>query len=74
MGDMAPFGKLLIFGGAAMIVLGLIITFGSKILPLGRLPGDIAIKKGNVSFFFPIVTCIVLSVLFSIIMNLFFRR
>lgn len=74
MNEMAPLGKMLIIGGIAMVIAGLFITFGMKYLPLGRLPGDIAVRRGNFSFFFPVVTCIVISVILSVIMNLFFRR
>ncbi|PZE20231.1 DUF2905 domain-containing protein [Paenibacillus xerothermodurans] len=65
---MNPIAKLLIVGGIVMIVIGLIWAVGGKYLNLGRLPGDIAVEKGNVKFYFPIVTCIVLSVALSLIM------
>jgi hypothetical protein len=42
-------------------------------LPLGRLPGDITIRRGNGTFYFPIVTCLVLSVLFTLLMSLLRR-
>ncbi len=75
---MNPFedlGKMLIFFGLLIIVIGLLFVFGSKLpFPLGKLPGDIVIKRGNFTFYFPLVTCIVLSILLSIILSLFFRR
>lgn len=70
---MGSIGRLIIYLGIALIIIGVIITLGSKI-GLGRLPGDIFIKKGNVTFYFPILTCIVVSVLLTVIGNLFFRR
>ncbi|MDY4920578.1 MAG: DUF2905 domain-containing protein [Phascolarctobacterium sp.] len=64
-------GKTLISIGAVMIVVGCVLHFGGKFLPLGRLPGDINITGEHGSFHFPIVTCILLSVIFSIISRLF---
>ncbi|WP_054949056.1 DUF2905 domain-containing protein [Numidum massiliense] len=60
--------KLLIGLGAVLIVVGLIWQFGGKFLPLGRLPGDIVVEKENVKFYFPIVTCIVLSIVVSLVL------
>lgn len=65
---MNPIAKLLIIGGAVMIVLGLLWAAGSKLLPLGRLPGDIVVEKEHVKFYFPVVTCIVVSIVLSGIM------
>lgn len=56
--------KLLVGGGILMIVAGLFIKF------IGKLPGDIVVKKENMTFYFPIVTCIVLSILFSLIFSI----
>jgi hypothetical protein len=71
---MASMGKLLIIGGIVMVVVGLFLTFGPRIPWLGRLPGDIRVEGKSGSFYFPVVTCIVISVVLSIIMNLFGRR
>ena len=68
-------GRALIYVGAALIVLGLLLTFGDKLpLRLGRLPGDIEIRGKHSVVYFPIVTCIVLSVVLSLVMWLFGRR
>ncbi|PLX85837.1 MAG: DUF2905 domain-containing protein [Desulfuromonas sp.] len=66
-------GKLLIAAGIALIAAGLFFTFGGKIPFLGRLPGDIAIKRENFSFFFPLTTCILISLLVSFLLWLFRR-
>jgi Protein of unknown function (DUF2905) len=66
-----PVAKLLIIGGAALIVIGLLWQVGGRFLPLGRLPGDIVVEKENVKFYFPIVTCIVISIVLSLGMYLF---
>lgn len=66
-------GKLLIVLGLGAILLGLVIMALSKFVSLGHLPGDIFIKGEHGSFYFPIVSCILLSVVLSIILNLFHR-
>ena len=66
-------GKLLIVLGLGAILIGLVIMALSKFVSLGHLPGDIFIKGENGSFYFPIVSCIVVSVVLSIIVNLFNR-
>ncbi len=71
---MPDVGKLLIIAGGLIVVVGLALTFGPKIPFLGRLPGDIAIDRGNVHFYFPIVTCLILSLLATVILSFFLRR
>ena len=67
-------GKLLITLGFGAILVGLVIIALSKFISLGNLPGDIIIKGENGGgFYFPVVSCIVISVVLSIIMNLFNR-
>ena len=72
-----PLGKLLIGFGAILLVLGLLVVLAGKAnIPLGRLPGDIAYRGKNTGFYFPLVTCIILSVVLSLIMwivNRFWR-
>ena len=72
--DLGPFGKTLIIFGIILIVAGVVIAFSGRFIPFGRLPGDIAVKRGNFSFFFPVISCVVLSILLTILLNLFFRR
>ena len=62
--------KLLIILGIVILVIGLLYPYIKK-LGLGELPGDIMFKSGNSTFFFPIVTCIIISVVLTIIFNLF---
>ena len=70
-------GKLLLLGGIALVVIGAFFAFGGRLpFRLGRLPDDIAYQGKNSSFYFPIVTCIVLSVAVTLILwviNLFRR-
>jgi len=67
-------GKLLIIVGGLILVVGLFLTLGFRIPYLGKLPGDISIDRGNVHIYFPIVTCLLLSLLLTIVLNAFFRR
>jgi Protein of unknown function (DUF2905). len=62
-------GKNLIIMGIVLIVAGMIFTLGSR-LGIGRLPGDIFIKKGNMTFYFPIVTSIVISIILTLLFNI----
>ena len=62
--------KLLIILGIVILVIGLLYPYIKK-LGLGQLPGDIIFKSGNSTFFFPIVTCIIISIVLTIIFNLF---
>ncbi|MGZ4787192.1 MAG: DUF2905 domain-containing protein [Terriglobales bacterium] len=66
---MTGLGKLLVVFGGVMVLLGLIVMLAGKAnLPLGRLPGDIVYRGKHTSFYFPIVTCILLSILLSAIL------
>jgi hypothetical protein len=63
-------GKTLVLIGLGIAALGLLMMLG---LPLGRLPGDFSVRRGNVSFYFPLATSVVLSILLTLILA-FFRR
>jgi membrane protein implicated in regulation of membrane protease activity len=67
-------GRLLIIVGGSILVVGLFLALGLRIPYLGKLPGDISIDRGNVHFYFPIVTCLLLSLVLTLLLNLFFRR
>lgn len=72
---MLPVGKFLILLGLVLVVVGLVVTFGPKLpFPLGRLPGDILIRKEHFTFSLPIVTCLILSLVLTLLLNLLFRR
>ena len=73
MSNFEPFGKLLILSGAFIVALGLLLTLWNRIPFLGKLPGDIFLQKGNLQFFFPIVTSLVISAVFTIIINLIIK-
>ncbi|HHT49741.1 MAG TPA: DUF2905 domain-containing protein [Firmicutes bacterium] len=67
-------GRLLILAGLVFLVLGVIFQFGEKTFGGKRLPGDILIRRGNFTFYFPLGTCILLSIILSLVMALFTRR
>ena len=71
--EMPELGKMLVIFGAVTVLLGLALWSGFGASWLGRLPGDIRIERGNSAFYFPIVTCIVISILLSLILSLFRR-
>jgi hypothetical protein len=68
---MSDLGKSLITLGCIIAAAGALLTFSGKIPWLGRLPGDIYVKKENFSFFFPLTTCILISLVISLILWLF---
>ena len=70
---MAGLGKTLIYLGLLLVVIGVILSFAGKLPWLGHLPGDISIEREHFSFYFPLVTCILISVIISLVLY-FFRR
>lgn len=71
---MNELGKIMVFAGAVMIAVGLLLVLLGKIPFFGKLPGDIVVKKENFSFYFPLTTCILLSLILSLISFLWFRK
>jgi hypothetical protein len=71
---MQELGKGIIIFGLVLIALGLALTFFNKIPFLGKLPGDILIQKKNFTFYFPLATSLLVSVILSYLLWLWFRR
>jgi hypothetical protein len=69
--DLGPLGKMLILLGVFIILIGVLLVIGEKIPWIGRLPGDIIIRKKNFTFYFPIVTSILISILLTLLFTLF---
>lgn len=67
---MSPVAKGFIAMGLLLVIVGLVWQFGGKSIPLGRLPGDIAIEKDNFRFYFPVTTSILVSILISLILQI----
>jgi hypothetical protein len=72
---MAGFGRTLIAIGAVLVIVGLLFTLGARLpFRIGRLPGDIVIRGRNSTFYFPLMTSLVLSLILSVVMWLASRR
>ena len=68
-------GRPLIILGTAILIIGVLITLGEKLpLRLGRLPGDIEIRGKNSVFYFPLATCVLVSLVLSLVIWIFTRR
>jgi len=70
---MRELGKFAVVIGIVITLVGLMMWSGFAPRWLGRLPGDIRIERGNSAFYFPIVTCIVLSIVLSLLLSIFRR-
>jgi hypothetical protein len=66
--------KICLIIGLCFIIIGLVWQFAGKFIPLGKLPGDISIKTKNMSFYFPIVSSIIISLILTIILNIFNKK
>jgi hypothetical protein len=72
--SMGDFGKTIIVIGFFLVVIGVLITVAGKIPGVGKLPGDIFIKKDNFSFYFPLTTCLLLSIILTLLSHFFGRK
>ena len=70
---MVELGKLLILLGGTLVLLGLLLILGGRVPWFGRLPGDIVVQRGHFSLYFPLMTCLLVSLLLSVLFA-FFRR
>ncbi|OGP71492.1 MAG: hypothetical protein A2Z73_00660 [Deltaproteobacteria bacterium RBG_13_60_28] len=68
---MSDLARFLMIAGAVLLALGVVLWLGPKIPWLGKLPGDISYTRGNFSFYFPLGTCILISVILTLIFYLF---
>jgi hypothetical protein len=66
-------GRFLMLTGVILIVLGMLFLFGDRI-PLGRLPGDVHIGNSKIDIYIPVATCVLLSVVITLVINFFFKR
>lgn len=67
-------GKVILLGGLILIILGLLMIAAGKIFNLGRLPGDIVIQRENFTFYFPLLSSIILSIILTVVLSIIFRR
>ena len=70
---MASFAKTLILFGILLMALGVIFSFAPRISWLGQLPGDIYFHRGRFTFYFPLTTCLLLSLILTLVLYLFRR-
>jgi len=70
----AGFGKILVFIGGFLLILGFLLMFAEKIPFIGKLPGDFAFKGKNFSIYFPLATSLLLSLIISILLNFFGKK
>jgi len=70
---MSAMGKALLAAGAVLMLLGFLLLLGDRVPLLGRLPGDIRLKGERFTFYFPLATCILLSVVLTVILNVVLR-
>ena len=71
--DVSGLGRLLIIFGIGLVVVGVVLVLANKVPFIGRLPGDIVFHREGVSLFLPIATMIVVSLVLTVVLNLFFR-
>lgn len=70
---MRDLGRILVIFGGVITIVGIALWSGLGVGWLGRLPGDVRIERGNSVFYFPIATCIVVSIVLTLLMSLFRR-
>jgi hypothetical protein len=71
---MHDLGRFLVVLGAIAVLAGVVLMLAPRLPWLGRLPGDIVVQRGPVTLYFPLMTSIVLSVVVTLLLNLFWRR
>jgi hypothetical protein len=72
--DLSPIGRILIILGMAIAAIGLLLTLGGKLPWFGRLPGDIQYKGENFTFYFPLATSVIISIVLSLVLWLINRK
>jgi len=74
MPDLVSLGKAILLLGVVLAVLGGLLMAGGSLGFIGKLPGDISFQRGNLRVYFPLATMLLLSLLLTLFMNIFFRR
>ena len=74
MTDLSSMGRLVLVLGLVIVAVGALMLLAGRVPFLGRLPGDIAIQRGSWSFYFPLATSILISLLLTVALNVFARR
>ena len=71
---MRELGRLLVILGGVSVIVGVLLVVGARLPWLGRIPGDIVVRRRPVTFYFPLVTSLVVSIVLTVLLNLFWRR
>ena len=71
---MNELGKMLVFAGGALLIVGLALMVAPRIPLLGRLPGDVTFERGGLKIYFPLASSVLLSILLTILLNMWLRR
>ena len=74
MNDFSSLGRWIIGAGLVIVMVGVLVSIAAKIPGLGRLPGDILIRREHTTFYFPLMTSLVLSVIVSLVMHFMGRK
>lgn len=74
MPELSGMGRILILVGGVLVLIGVLLVAGPRIPFLGRLPGDILVEGKGYGIYFPVATCILLSLILSVLLNTLFRR
>jgi len=72
--DWQSIGRMFIGLGILLFIVGVVLFGLGKLFHLGSLPGDVVFKRGSFTFYFPLVSCIIISIVLTILLNLIFRR
>jgi hypothetical protein len=71
---MRELGRLLVLLGGVSVLVGVLLLLGARVPWLGQLPGDVVVRRGPVTFYFPLVTSLVVSIVLTLLLNLFWHR
>jgi hypothetical protein len=74
MTDLSGLGRILLLIGLLIAAVGVLLLIFGRMPFLGRLPGDVVVQRGNWSFYFPLATSIIISLILTLVLNLFFFR
>lgn len=74
MGDLGQLGRILLLGGATLALVGVALLALARLLPGGRLPGDLVFTRGSFTCVVPLLTSLLLSLLLTLLLNLWSRR
>jgi len=74
MNSLADLGKFIFIAGVFLMITGGLLILAGKIPGLGRLPGDILVQRGNFTFYFPVVTMVIVSIVLTLLVNILFKK